>query len=89
MLFTNYALSTSIIDKTLIDSIRNTANTPLQADNKVPFGLQEQHLQNFWGRWRKEPDQEKQSVSATQEDAEDTEWEKDELEDGWGGKRPN
>lgn len=89
MLLSNYALSTSIIDKSLIDSIRNTANTPLQADSKVPLGLQEQHLQNFWGRWRKdEPEQEKQSVSATKED-DDTEWEIDELEDGWGGKRPN
>jgi hypothetical protein len=41
VLFTNYAKSSSLIDKRLFDSIRNSHNTPLQNEesNRIPLTL--------------------------------------------------
>lgn len=83
MPFHNYALSSSLVNKNLFDSIANSGNTPLQGEIRIPLALQQQHLQNFWGRWRNTDPESKQGVEAkTAAEGEDTEWEKE--EDFWG-----
>jgi len=44
MLFHNYALSSSLVNKNLFESIANSGNTPLQGEIRIPLGLQQQHL---------------------------------------------